>query len=260
MKEKPSPNQKIIWIKREQRGKVFSMTNFESICNAARHLNGNKASAFLVWTYCVHSNDGYCLEISGKLLKTAFGMSKDAYDKAIKTLVEEKFLVQKPDGYKNHYVFYEYPEEHKCGESPLLNVGKTHIKKLGIPTFKCGESPQSNRLSTIANKNTIKDHKKTTEENIDNVIVVNQSSISPEQAQQQPSNSFSEKYEDMIRKLKEEFSEEIVNEAERRALENSTPGNDKRSYAYLKKACQSIQDGDTGETIFIPNPGLEDWN
>ena len=232
------------------------MTNFESICNAARHLNGNKASAFLVWTYCVHSNDGYYLEISRRIFNAAFGMSKDAYEKAVQTLIDEKFLVQLPDGYKNHYVFYEYPSEHKSGESPLLKAGKAHFKKPEKPTFKSGESPLLNGLSTITDKKTIEDLKK----NIEDVVVVNHSSINPEQQQQQPSKSFSEHYNEAILKLKDEFSEATVNEAFRRALENSTPGNDKRNIAYLRKTCQAIRNGDTLASEELKNKGLEDWD
>ena len=93
------------------------------------------------------------LEISQTLLNTTFGLKKDAYDKAVKTLIDEQFLVKKSH---QHYDFIEYPEEHKrtpinskSGQSPLLNVGSNHNQKSGKPTFKSGDCPQDNNTHNI---------------------------------------------------------------------------------------------------------------
>ena len=141
-----APNQKVITIRREKPEKPFLLASFESICNAAKHLNGNKASAFMIWVYCVHNQDGFILEISHKLLEECFGMKKRSYDLAIRSLIEDEFLVKKS---RQHYDFIEYPEAHKSSKSAdtaHLKVPDKHIQKCHNSTFKSANMAQDNNI------------------------------------------------------------------------------------------------------------------
>ncbi len=100
----------------------------------------------MIWIYCVHNQDGFVLEISHKLLEECFGMKKRAYDLAIRSLIENEFLVKKS---RQHYDFIEYPEAHKTFKSAnmaQLKVPDQHIQKRHNSTFKSANMAQDNNI------------------------------------------------------------------------------------------------------------------
>lgn len=103
------PNQKIIIISKENtdKGHPFSMINLEAIDNAAIKL---KDTAFKLWIYLGKNQNHYRLELSQVSFCNWCGATKPTYLKAVRTLIEQGFLVPKKEN-SNVYTFYEYPTD-----------------------------------------------------------------------------------------------------------------------------------------------------
>lgn len=61
-------------------------------------------SPYVLWCYLAKNQNGYELAMSNKAFTDYTGMSKDAYDYAVKVLIEKGFLVQEKG---NRYTFFE---------------------------------------------------------------------------------------------------------------------------------------------------------
>ena len=69
-----------------------------------RRMHGQQASGFLLWCYLSLNQEGYELALSNVAVSEATGMSKDAYDTAVRLLIEEGYLVQRAG---NTYDFFQ---------------------------------------------------------------------------------------------------------------------------------------------------------
>ena len=130
----------------------YCKTSIPALRNAMKRMNGKRAAGYLVWSALQANADGFNLRMGNAAFKMLYGITKDAYDRGIKILIEEGFLVPRDD--KRIYDFYDYPAAHRnaaqtsnSGEKPLSKVGETHFQKSGNPTFNSGESPQDNTIT-----------------------------------------------------------------------------------------------------------------
>lgn len=95
------PGQKIVRVKREPKGRVYSYVNNDAESQAARDL---KAGAFKLWCYLRRNRDGYVLGLSQLDCEESFGIGEKQYRGAVKELIEKDYLVLDRG---NVYVFYE---------------------------------------------------------------------------------------------------------------------------------------------------------
>lgn len=113
-------NQKTIAISKEAcdnkcKENHYSKINLKALQDAIIDLDGN---AFKLWVYFAKNQDGYTFALSPiDAIKWGIG-SKKTYDRAVKKLIQEKYLVETS---KNHYTFYEVSQK----EKPLVTVNKS---------------------------------------------------------------------------------------------------------------------------------------
>ena len=110
-------NQKTIAISKEEcsKEKLYSKINLEALQDAMIDLDGN---AFKLWVYFAKNQNGYTFALSPiDAIKWGIG-SKKSYDRAVKKLIEEKYLVETSS---NHYTFYEVSRK----ENPIVTIQKS---------------------------------------------------------------------------------------------------------------------------------------
>ena len=107
-----SPNQKSVTIHKEtcDKGHIDSQFNRAAMEAAMKSMNGREASGFLLWCYLSLNQEGYELALSNIAVREATGMSKDAYDTAVRLLIEKGYLVQRSG---NQYDFYQVSQNQK---------------------------------------------------------------------------------------------------------------------------------------------------
>lgn len=95
------PGQKIIRIKREPKGKIYSYINNDTEEMAAKEL---KAGAFKLWCYLRRNREGFTLALSPEDCEERYGIGLKQYRGAVKELIEKRYLILDRG---NVYVFYE---------------------------------------------------------------------------------------------------------------------------------------------------------
>lgn len=97
-------NQKVIQVNKEKVGKnnLYTTISLKGIDEAAKLPN----ATYKLWSYLAKNQDKYSFPLSSKAYCQWAGCSKSTYDRAIKELIENGYLVQKNDG-SNIYLFYE---------------------------------------------------------------------------------------------------------------------------------------------------------
>ena len=113
---KTVPNQKTIKTNKEKCDKknLYSTMNLNALQCAMIDLKGE---ALKLWLYLSKNQDGYTFALSPiDAIKWGIG-SKSSYDRAVKKLIEEKYLVETSPA---HYNFYELPK----GEEIIVTVNK----------------------------------------------------------------------------------------------------------------------------------------
>ena len=133
------PNQKAIRVKKETSNSehIFGIFNRNATQKALKEL---KPSAFKLWAWINLNQDNYEFGLSNKVIKDECGLGKDAYNSAVKELIEKGFLVER-ELYPNlqGYIFSE-------GASLPAVVGKSDNEKIdnkslsGNPTTVVGKS------------------------------------------------------------------------------------------------------------------------
>ena len=102
------PNQKVIKIQKEKIDKDkgnFAMIDSDALQNAMIDLDGN---TFKLWMYFSKNRDGHTFALSKvDAIKWGIG-SKSSYDRAVRKLIEEGYLIKTSS---NHYDFYEVPQK-----------------------------------------------------------------------------------------------------------------------------------------------------
>lgn len=101
------PNQKVISVQKEKCDKqhLFAMYNLDALQKAMMDLKGE---TFKLWCYLGKNQNNHEFALS-KVDALNWGMgSKSSYDRAVKELIEKKYLVETSP---NHYDFYEVPQD-----------------------------------------------------------------------------------------------------------------------------------------------------
>lgn len=101
-----SPNQKKITISKVPltENKPYLMIDLETLQIAMKELRGE---SFRMWVYLAKNIDHYELALS-PADAAEWGILRDSYHKAVKTLIDKNYLVQ--TGTKNQFTFYERPQ------------------------------------------------------------------------------------------------------------------------------------------------------
>ena len=103
-----APNQKTVTIKKEPCDKknLYALINLDAMSEAMKVLcvGSRTPSPFVLWSYLAKNQDGFQLAMSNVAFSAFTGMSKDAYDYAVKKLIEEGYLIQEEG---NKYTFHE---------------------------------------------------------------------------------------------------------------------------------------------------------
>lgn len=101
------PNQKIITVIKHKcdKNNLYSTINLKVKKEAAQKLD---AGAFKLWNYFADNQSQYTFELSRTAVENTYGIKKKQYDKAIETLIAEKYLVRENEN-SNQYIFYEAP-------------------------------------------------------------------------------------------------------------------------------------------------------
>lgn len=100
-------NQKTVNVVKAESNKdnYYCITNLDALRMAMINLKGE---TFKLWCYLNKNQNGYTLALS-KVDAISWGIgSKSSYDRAVKDLIEQGYLVETSKG---HYDFYEYPKE-----------------------------------------------------------------------------------------------------------------------------------------------------
>lgn len=101
------PNQKIITVIKHKcdKNNLYSTINLKIKREAAQNLD---AGAFKLWNYFADNQSQHTFELSRTAVENTYGIKKKQYDKAIETLIAEKYLVKENEN-SNQYIFYEAP-------------------------------------------------------------------------------------------------------------------------------------------------------
>ena len=104
---KAVPNQKIITVNKEpcSKCKHYAMINLEAMEGASRNL---RAGSFVLWCYFAKNQSGYQFALSSAAALESMGIKRDAYNNAVKELMEKGYLVNTCGSY---YQFNEKPQE-----------------------------------------------------------------------------------------------------------------------------------------------------
>lgn len=99
------PNQKIVTVQKEtcDSAHLYAMYNLEALRLAMLDLKGE---TFKLWCYLGKNQSNYEFALS-KVDALNWGLgSKSSYDRAVKELIEKRYLVETSP---NHYDFFEIP-------------------------------------------------------------------------------------------------------------------------------------------------------
>ena len=147
---KTAPNQKLVFINKEPTNKnnLYATINLDAMENAARKLNGRKASGFLLWCYLAKNQNGFPLALSNEAVNQSFGLTKDAYDTAVRLLLDGGFLVQRNG---NVYDFIEYP----AADKEAAKEASSHFSKIASSHYAADvEATRNNTRNTTKDNNT----------------------------------------------------------------------------------------------------------
>ena len=101
------PNQKVVKVQKEQcnADNLYAMYNLDALKLAMLDLKGE---TFKLWCYLGKNQSNYEFALS-KADALTWGLgSKSSYDRAVKELIEKRYLVETSP---NHYDFFEIPRE-----------------------------------------------------------------------------------------------------------------------------------------------------
>lgn len=141
-------NQKIVVIApRQAYKKDFCRIHNNALQIAMQQLKGEHLK---LWLYLVKNKDNYQLELSQKALEE-WGLKKDSYYKAVKTLIDKGYLTPAKDG-SNIYTFTEYQSDSQIAKKTSQNA-----KKSSDFEKETSQNPQRNTIHTI---NTITEYER----------------------------------------------------------------------------------------------------
>ena len=156
------PNQKVVKVKHDicDKSHPYTMCNVKSNSRALKELSPN---TYKLYMYFDLNQDGYTFALSYQAVHNATGMSDKTYQKAVRELIEKKYLV--PSETKGLYIFYNgtiESEDRKVEntqqeEKELLTDNQNGFpkevkKEIGGTEEITGEILQNIKNNTIDNK------------------------------------------------------------------------------------------------------------
>lgn len=103
-------NQEVVEIQKEKCDceNIYAKINIEAMQLAMKDLT---PAQFQVWLYFAKNQAGYTFAVSPAAALNEFGIKKDTFQKAKQVLKEKGYLVNDAAKGKNHFIFYEKPED-----------------------------------------------------------------------------------------------------------------------------------------------------
>ena len=103
-------NQDVCEVHKEpcDKNHIYAMINIEAMSLAMKDLTPVQ---FQVWLYFAKNQAGYEFAVSPAAALNEFGIKKDTFQKAKQVLKLKGYLVENPAKGRNHFIFYEKPED-----------------------------------------------------------------------------------------------------------------------------------------------------
>ena len=125
------PNQKLIIVNKAESNKknlycVLNLQALDRACNVLQSKAGIK-----LYLYLAKNQDKYTFALSSRHFEEWAGVSKTAYDTAVKELIDNGYLVLKKDK-KETYDFYESGKEAIKVTNPIVKLLEEEKKDSGF--------------------------------------------------------------------------------------------------------------------------------
>ena len=158
------PNQKVVKVKHDicDKAHPYTMCNVKSNSRALKELSPN---TYKLYMYFDLNQDGYTFALSYQAVHNATGMSDKTYQKAVKELIEKRYLVQSET--KGLYIFYDGTVDSEDRKVEITQqeelILPTESKKEDIQKVKNGSSRKEKITGEILQHNTFNNTIYTTE-------------------------------------------------------------------------------------------------
>lgn len=159
---KVSGQQKVITVKKAPADKnnKYCVINQEALHKAMKALH-KCAAGLPLWMYIAENQNGYQFALSSTHFMNLTGFGKDAYNSAVKALMDNGYIVP-VEGTKQQYIFFEEGiavqtnisyKKNELLEKPTLNYGEIPQSTVGKPDIELSGEPTRNITDITTNKN-----------------------------------------------------------------------------------------------------------
>lgn len=102
-------NQKNITVHKEKcdENELYTKINLQAMNHAMRDL---KANTYKMWCYFAQNQNSYSFWLSPIDVHNSIGISRSSYHRALTELIEKFYIIEDS---KNHYIFYESPQDER---------------------------------------------------------------------------------------------------------------------------------------------------
>lgn len=104
-------NQKNITVHKENcdGNELYTKINLQAMNHAMKDL---KANTYKLWCYFAQNQDNYSFWLSPIAVNNSTGISRSSYHRALTELIEKFYIIENSKN-KNHYIFYETPQDER---------------------------------------------------------------------------------------------------------------------------------------------------
>jgi hypothetical protein len=104
-------NQKNITVHKENcdGNELYTKINLQAMNHAMKDL---KANTYKLWCYFAQNQDNYSFWLSPIAVNNSTGISRSSYHRALIELIEKFYIIEDSKN-KNHYIFYETPQDER---------------------------------------------------------------------------------------------------------------------------------------------------
>ena len=104
-------NQKNITVHKENcdGNELYTKINLQAMNHAMKEL---KANTYKLWCYFAQNQDNYSFWLSPIAVNNSTGISRSSYHRALIELIEKFYIIEDSKN-KNHYIFYETPQDER---------------------------------------------------------------------------------------------------------------------------------------------------
>ena len=102
-------NQKNITVHKENcdENELYAKINLRAMNHAMRDL---KANTYKMWCYFAQNQNSYSFWLSPIDVHNSTGISRSSYHRTLTELIEKFYIIEDS---KNHYIFYESPQDER---------------------------------------------------------------------------------------------------------------------------------------------------